>query len=607
MTGAPSSYLALIHARHNRLEERFSRVGAGEHFVIAETDFGTGLNFLAAWQLWRKSSPAPHACLHFISVRHQPLSREDLKGALEGNLEGSLECWPELLPLAEELTESYPPAIAGTQRLVLDRGRVRLTLYPGDVIDALADLEFEADAWFLEDSPPDRSPWIRDERIVAEMARHSKPGTSLSTFAAADDLPQLLSDVGFTVSTVPDSEHNCDVLFGQIPAPVNGDTEWASRPQTIGILGAGVAGTLLAANLAGRGFSVILIDSAASPASAASGNGQGALYVKLGVDYNDQTQLALTSLLFSQRFYQGFKNSGWHPTGLIQLAYSEAEADRQARFLARNQYPTSVLEPVSAEQASSIAGIPIPHAGLWFPGSGWLQPRELCENLANHPGIAHRFGFRVETLEAEGSRWRLTSSDEEDLLLDRVVLCAGSETPGLIPLKGRFRFKKIRGQITEVPENCLTAPALVICGPGYVNPAHQGSALVGATFDLHDPSPDVAATSDLENLRMLSGLLPDALNPAEVSKTAEKARGRVAFRCTTHDYQPVAGPMKTQNGSPLHGIYLFTGLGSKGLTYAPLLAEYLGDLISGQPLCLPGNLAKRVETQRCHQPEVPQS
>ena len=606
MTRARSSQLALTHAshiRHNRLEERFSRVGASEHFVIAETDFGAGLNFLAAWQLWRKSNPGPHACLHFISVRHQPLTRENL----EGTLEGRLDCWPELLPLAEELIEIYPPAIAGTQRLVLDCARVRLTLYPGDVIDALADLEFEADAWFLDASPPDRNPWILDERIVAEMARHSKTGTSLSAFTAADDLPRLLSDIGFKVSSAPGPGHKSRVFFGQIPAAVNGDTELTSPPQTIGILGAGVAGALLAANLAGRGFSVILIDSAASPASAASGNRQGALYVKLGVDYNDQTQLALASLLFSQRFYQHFKNSGWHPTGLIQLAYSEAEADRQARFLARNQYPTSVLEPVSAEQASRLAGMPISHAGLWFPGSGWLQPKKLCENLADQPGIAHRFDFRVETLERDGARWKLTSSKKEDLLLDRVVLCAGSETPGLIPLKGRFRFKKIRGQITEVPETCLTTPALVICGPGYVNPAHQGSALVGATFDLHDPSPEVDATSNLENLRMLSTLLPHALNPAEVSKTADKARGRVAFRCTTHDYQPVAGLMKTQNGGPLGGIYLFTGLGSKGLTYAPLLAEYLGDLISGQPLCLPGNLAKRVETQRCHRPQVSKS
>lgn len=595
MTEAPYSDVALNHIRRNRLEDRFSRVGAGEHFVIAETSFGAGLNFLAAWQLWRDSNPDSHACLHFISVCHPHLTGEDL------------EFGAELLPLAEELIESYPLAIAGTHRLVLDQGRVRLTLYPGEVVDAWAELEFKADAWFLDDSPPERNPWIRDDRAVAGIARHSKAGTTFSAFSAAGDLPRLLSDAGFTVSSVPGPDRKTNLIAGQIPASGNGNVEPASRPQTVGVLGAGVAGTLLAANLAERGFGVILIDGAASPASAASGNRQGALYVKLGVDYNDQTQLALTSLLFSQRFYQRFKDNGWHPTGLIQLAYSDAEADRQARFLSRNRYPTSVLEPITAEQASRIAGIPIPHAGLWFPRSGWLQPKQLCENLADQPGISHSFGFRVETLEKEGPRWKLTSDTAEEITLDRVVLCAGPDTPELIPLKGRYRFKKIRGQITEVPEKCLNPPALVICGPGYVNPAHQGSALVGATFDLHDDSPEVTTASDLENLRMLSGLLPGALSPAEIAKVAGRAGGRVAFRCTTHDYQPVAGPMKTQNGKPLDGMYLFTGLGSKGLTYAPLLAEYLGDLITGQPVCLPGNLIKRVDTQRCHRREVSQS
>jgi tRNA 5-methylaminomethyl-2-thiouridine biosynthesis bifunctional protein len=62
--------------------------------------------------------------------------------------------------------------------------------------------------------------------------------------------------------------------------------------------------------------------------------------------------------------------------------------------------------------------------------------------------------------------------------------------------------------------------------------------------------------------------------------------------------------MKTREGELFSGVYLFTGLGSKGLTYSPLLAEYLGDLLSGQPPCLPANLIKRLETQRCHRPRV---
>lgn len=601
-----------VFLRHNCLADRFARVPDGGRFVVGETGFGTGLNFLAAWRLWQQNNTQPHACLHFISVEPYPLAREDLIRALA--------LWPELAQLATELIEHYPPPITGTHRLVLDRGRVRLTLCFGDVNPAWQNLEFTADAWFLDGfalaldpalSPalnppfnPPLNPGMWNNRAIATISEHSGPGTSFATPTVAGQVPEMLADAGFCVSWVDGFGDNRNILIGDIPAAQHTGIDQLPTPESIGIIGAGIAGCLLANNLAKRGFKVTLIDQAESVAAEASGNRQGALYVKLGVDFNDQTELALSSLLFSQRFYRQFEDNGWHPTGLIQLAYNESEADRQARFLAKNRYPPAVFQHVSADQASRLAGIPVPHGGLWFPASGWLQPAKLCEALADQPGIAQRMSFRVGALEEKEARWRLTSSRGETLTFDRIVLCAGPDTPELIPLKGQYRMKRIRGQITEVPEHCINTPSLVVCGPGYINPAFDGSALVGATFDLHDPCPDVTTISNLENLSMLAGLLPEALAQSDVTEIAEYARGRVAFRCTTHDYQPIAGPMKTREGELFSGVYLFTGLGSKGLTYSPLLAEYLGDLLSGQPPCLPANLIKRLETQRCHRPRV---
>lgn len=106
---------------------------------------------------------------------------------------------------------------------------------------------------------------------------------------------------------------------------------------------------------------------------------------------------------------------------------------------------------------------------------------------------------------------------------------------------------------------------------------------------------------------MLTSMVPAALKGAAEKIDPAVLEGKVGFRCTTHDYQPVAGPLTDQAGRILEGIDLFTGLGSKGLTYAPLLAEYLADRITNQPRCLTVSLARRVATQRCHQPEVVQS
>src|SRR5699024_8631533 len=145
------------------------------------------------------------------------------------------------------------------------------------------------------------------------------------------------------------------------------------------------AGCLLARNLAERGVRVTLIDAADRAGTAASGNRQGAVYAKLGVEFNDHTQLTLSSLLFSQRFYRLHGNDYWHPTGLLQLAWSPREAERQQHLLTRNNYPADLLFPVDKETASQLAGVTTQVGGIWFPDNGWVEPKKLCVSLIEHP------------------------------------------------------------------------------------------------------------------------------------------------------------------------------------------------------------------------------
>ena len=108
-----------------------------EQFVILETGFGLGLNFLATWQSWRND---PHRCdrLHFVSVEKHPFMREDLAQLHKR--------WPELAALATELQSQWPLLTPGVHRLLLDSGRVTLTLLFGDAATKLRKLSLQADA-----------------------------------------------------------------------------------------------------------------------------------------------------------------------------------------------------------------------------------------------------------------------------------------------------------------------------------------------------------------------------------------------------------------------------------------------------------------------------
>jgi len=98
-------------ARHvfidgNQLIPRWKALNehASTHFVIAETGFGTGLNFLLACSLWLLHAPKS-CCLHYYSCELNPLTKNDLQKCLA--------LWPELSELAFELISQYPTLTPG--------------------------------------------------------------------------------------------------------------------------------------------------------------------------------------------------------------------------------------------------------------------------------------------------------------------------------------------------------------------------------------------------------------------------------------------------------------------------------------------------------------
>ncbi len=110
-----SSHGGLAQARHVFLggNELPARWQGRDAFVIVETGFGLGLNFLTAWDAWRKDERRSRR-LHFVSVESRPLTREDLAAALAP--------MSEIEPLAQQLCSAWPPPLAGFHRVHFDSG-----------------------------------------------------------------------------------------------------------------------------------------------------------------------------------------------------------------------------------------------------------------------------------------------------------------------------------------------------------------------------------------------------------------------------------------------------------------------------------------------------
>lgn len=183
-----------VFLQGNDLAERWKSLG-GKTFTIAETGFGTGLNFLCAARLWLSTAPKD-ATLHFISTEKYPLSLNDLSRALQ--------LWPELKELSEPLLANYENIFNGEKTLSLYDNRVHLTLHIGDAKMCLTTLVKSnaslIDAWFLDGFSPSKNPDMWQADLFKQMALLSNSDTSLATFTSASAVRRDLTKAGFVVS-----------------------------------------------------------------------------------------------------------------------------------------------------------------------------------------------------------------------------------------------------------------------------------------------------------------------------------------------------------------------------------------------------------------------
>ena len=604
-----------VFLEQNRLRERFAALPAGGRLVIGETGFGTGLNFLCAWQLFEQHAVAG-ARLHFVSVEKYPLSHADLQRALL--------LWPELQPFAEQLLAQYIAIHPGFQRLVLDNGRVTLTLLIGDALEQLPQLDAQIDAWFLDGFAPAKNPDMWTAELFAELARLAAPGSTISTFTSTGWVRRLINAAGFKMKRTPGIGHKWEILRGEFlgwptdtPVPAAAKP-WFARPPAIKgdrhalVIGAGLAGCATAASLAARGWQVSLLERHDGVAREASGNPQGVLYLKLSAHGTALSRLIVAGFGYTRRVLEHLhRGVDWDGCGVLQLAFDAKEAQRQAQLAAA--FAPDLLHLLDRDQAQARAGIALAHGGLFFPEGGWVHPPALCEWQAHQPGVTVLTHHDVLDLRHVDGQWQ--AWDGEHLLASTsvAVLAGAAEVQRFADLP----LKRIRGQITRLPQTADSqALATVVCAEGYVAPPRLGEHTLGASFDFKSDDLTPTAAEHAENLELLMGISED-LAQRLGADTLEPAtlEGRAAFRCTSPDYLPIVGPLADRQAFDqayaalrkdarqvpgtacpwLDGLYVNSGHGSRGLITAPLSAELLAAWLDNEPLPVP-----RAVADACH-------
>lgn len=587
-----------VFLAQNRLQGRWQAL-ENKKFTIAETGFGTGLNFLCAWQLWNETAPLS-ASMHFVSTEKYPLSHADLAQALS--------LWPQLANLRDQLLAQYQLLTPGWHRLVFEHGRVTLTLIIGDVRETLPQLRANIDAWFLDGFAPAKNPEMWQQGLFDNMARLSHTETTFATFTSAGEVRRGLQAAGFEVKKVAGFGRKREMLVGHY-ADEKVKPERITGQRAI-VVGGGIAGTASSRALASRGWQVTLIERHPALAQEASGNPLGVLYPRLAGQDMALSRLALHGYLYTTRLLQQLtlEPHDYNACGLLQLAFDAQELARCKAIAARN-LPLELLRYVNADEASQLAGVALTHEGLYFPSAGWVNPPALCNALADHENISVMPSVTALRLQHDGEQWQVW--DEKRLLAQApVVILASANDTVNFEQSMHLPLEPVRGQISMRSANAGSQKLkMVVCTDGYVSPAVAGIHCVGATFSPNDVSNDIRLSDHAANLAMLRRMSPELYQ----SLSQQPVSGRVALRCATPDYLPMAGPLLDStaintnppryNAHPatlpwLAGLYVNTGHGSKGLINAPLCAEMIACAINGEPAPVDAKLLAALDPNR---------
>lgn len=618
-----------VFLQGNQLWERWLTY-ENAHFVIAETGFGTGLNFFAVTTLFRQFrrqfQHLPLKRLYFISFEKYPLKPTALQQAHS--------VYPQFAELSGQLQNYWQSPIKGCQRIHFDE--TTLDLWFGDVAENLPQLgdymNERIDAWFLDGFAPSKNPDMWNENLYQQMYRFTKPMGTFATFTAASAVRKGLEFVGFEVTKRKGFGKKRECLSGQKtqPKPTALSAPWylpqtaKMKKQDIAIIGGGIASLCTAISLLQRGANITLYCEDEQPALNASGNKQGAFYPQLSDDN------PLTIHFYLHAFSYGKQLLDWaikqgiefeHEfCGVALCAYNDKSAAKLEK-ISQLGLPNEIFEMLDTQALSEKVGLPLSCGGGFISQGAWLAPRQFVQNtfaLLKKCGVKIKTSQKITALSPTQFGWQVHHSPKDSTGHEVVILANGYKITEFDQTE-KLPLYPIRGQVSQIPtsENLLKLKS-VLCYDGYLTPADQAksSHCIGASHIRDNTDRTFSEQEQRENQQKLQQNISQSWTQ-EVDTSGNLAR--IGIRCSVRDLAPMGGnvPNFAQQSKDYHNLFnlrrrkqpipsavnfpnlfLCAALGSRGLTSAPLLGETLASLIYGEPLPLGENILQNLSANR---------
>ncbi|HYN60023.1 MAG TPA: FAD-dependent 5-carboxymethylaminomethyl-2-thiouridine(34) oxidoreductase MnmC [Rubrivivax sp.] len=590
-----------------------------DQVVLLQAGFGTGEAFLGIWHAWRHDAQR-RARLHVITIEPTP---PDARGLLRAHRHGVLAA------LAHELAALWPPRTRNLHRIGLDGGQLTLLLAIGETMAWLPELRAEVDVFRLEAAAMPADVQRAPQRLCKALARLAAAQASVTLALPPRAIRPALRSAGFQCVDEPPGSPASAAAEGAtltravyrpqfVPRRRAPRYVAANKGQVL-IVGAGLAGCAVACALAEQGWHSTLVDRCASPAQQGSGNPAGLFHGIVNPQDGSHARFNRAAALQAQgavRQAIGEHGAQGDTRGLLRLEMRGKDTLRMRAELAALQLPADYAQALDAAEASARCGLRLEHPAWFYPGGGWVQPGALARSFLQRAGRSSGFvGCRsVHALRQCHGRWSLLDAAGHTFAEATIVVLANAWDALRLLDVHHWPVQRVRGQISLYDNAGAAAaqrfqlPWLPLAGAGYVLPPLDGQALFGATSSVDDDGETRPAdhAANLQRLRLLS---PQSL-PAGDSQDATCLHGRVGWRCVAADRLPMVGAVpdeaawaqapsdRLREAPRKAGLYLLSGLASRGISWATLGGQLLAAQISGAPLPLEASLVDAVDPAR---------
>ncbi len=532
-------------------------------YTVLDTHFGDGVSFVRLWERWRQDPRRPDR-LHMVALSDSLVEAPILRARLRAQTPSSLHA------MVEQLVLQWPLNLPGTHRMDFEGMAVTLTIVVGPMNVTLPRVAVVADGVLFGES------------VAAPQALSVDAQTALARLLRQNNANNTVEPV-VTVSPT-------DKMLRQPPSQ--------EHARHAVVVGAGIAGAGVAYALSLRGWRVQVLDVPQRRQQEHGGHLAAALTPMVTRDDDIRARLSRAGILRAQARWSHVSEDMLWRCGALQLQRVSGRIVNLEGVLAGLSFPPEWVRFVEASEASEIAGLTLSRGGLYFPTAARIRPERLIDALLGAPGI-ERLGAQVERVERVNGLWRvLDARGEVCAEAPQLILASAFETQSILirsellePSSRLAAMHALGGEITLLPDHAVAGgPRCIVSGDGYILPALEGYCVVGSSYIHGAQRMAASAAGTKSNLDRASGLLGSfPLYESLNSPQDMDLSGWAGWRAVLPGRLPAIGPFASTKG-----LWVASGLASRGLTWSSLAGDLIAAALNGEPLPLERDIMDKI-------------